>query len=308
MRALVYILMLLPRDIYQFFPMAGLLGSLMGLGLLASRSELIVMRAAGLSLVDIARIVIISASIVLFITVIFGEVIAPIAQRSAVKYKSNALSSGQTLHTSTGTWVRNQRDFIYIGSAPRYGHLKNITKYQFDQNNNLIASSFAAEADYINGAWTFNNIIQSQINKQQIVTAHYDKQHWGLNIEPRLLNIKEIDVYQKSLPQLYSYIKYLKNNDLSSVKFEFVMWQRIFQPLAALVMILLAVPFIFGPLRSATMGLRMLAGAVIGLAFYMLNQFTGPMSMIFEFPAFFAASMPTLIVASFGIYLLVRAK
>ncbi|MCK4608570.1 MAG: LptF/LptG family permease, partial [Gammaproteobacteria bacterium] len=58
MRVIIYVFMCLPGAIYQFFPMAGLLGSLIGLGLMASRSELIVMRAAGVSLVQITGSVI----------------------------------------------------------------------------------------------------------------------------------------------------------------------------------------------------------------------------------------------------------
>lgn len=308
--AFVYTLMLLPTDIYQFFPMAGLLGSLMGLGLLASRSELIVMRAAGVSLIDITVIVIKAACFALIISLIFGEVIAPIAQQKAERYKNAALSSGQTLHTTKGIWVRSNGDFIHIGSVYNYGHLGNIIRYQFDvDNNNLLASSVATEANYENDKWVFYNITESKIiNSRKVTTTHYESQNWKLNINPRLLGSEEIDPDQKSLPQLYSYVNYLHESGIKASRYEFAIWQRIFQPFSSLVMILLAIPFIFGPLRSATMGLRMLAGAVVGICFYMLNQFAGPISMVYEFPAFFAASLPTLIIAGLGTILLVRAK
>jgi lipopolysaccharide export system permease protein len=308
MHALVYVMLLLPTDIYQFFPMAGLLGSLLGLGLLASHSELIVMRAAGVSLISITRVVMISSGIILIIAIIFGEIIGPNTQRIATKYKADALSKGQTLRTNKGTWVRNQRDFIHIEAIPSYGHLENITRYQFDIDNNLITSSFAARADYQNGTWIFGNITESRLNKQQITTAYHGMQDWSFSVDPRLLGTTEIETNQKTLPQLHSHINYLRSNNLNANRYEFAMWQRFFQPLAALVMILLAVPFIFGPLRSATMGLRMLSGAVVGLGFYMLNQFSGPISMVYEFPAFFAAGLPTLVMAGFGTFLLVRAK
>ena len=41
--------MSIPKDIQIFFPMAALLGALMGLGALATRSELVVMQASGYS-------------------------------------------------------------------------------------------------------------------------------------------------------------------------------------------------------------------------------------------------------------------
>lgn len=307
--AFIYILMLLPTDIYQFFPMAGLLGSLMGLGLLASRSELIVMRAAGVSLIEITIVVIKTACIALIIALLMGEIIAPFTQQMAAKYKNTALSNGQALRTTKGIWVRNNHDFIHIGSASNQGHLENIIRYQFDAKNNLITSSLAAKADYKNNEWTFYNITGSKIiNNQQIITLHYDSQNWKLKMNPRLLGTEEIDPDQKSLTQLYNYINYLNESGINAGRYEFALWQRIFQPFSVLVMILLAIPFIFGPLRSATVGLRMLTGAVVGIGFYMLNQFSGPISIVYEFPAFFAASLPILIVAFFGTFLLIRAK
>ena len=306
---MLYILMRLPTDIYQLFPMAGLLGSLMGLGLLASRSELIVMRAAGISLINIARMVLVAAGITLIIAIIFGEIIAPIGMRVAEKYKADAISKGQTLHTDKGTWVRSQQDFIHIGGSSGQGQLKNITRYQFDASNKLIAVSFAKVAEYKNNSWVFNDVEETKINNDlQITTAQHKTQNWLLSIEPKLLGTTEIETNQKTLPQLFSYINYLHKNNLNADRYEFVMWQRFFQPLAALVMILLAVPIIFGPLRSVTMGLRMLIGAIVGIGFYMLNLFAGPIGMVFEFPILPAVCLPTILVFGLGVLLLVRAK
>jgi len=88
------------------------------------------------------------------------------------------------------------------------------------------------------------------------------------------------------------------------VRIEFDFWQRLFQPLATLVMICLAVPFIFGPLRTGTMGLRILSGVIVGFGFYILNQFFGPFSMVYQFPPLLAAGLPTLLFATLGVGLL----
>ncbi len=118
----------------------------------------------------------------------------------------------------------------------------------------------------------------------------------------------KIDSGERSIPQLYSYIKYLHYSGLRANKYEFLFWQRVFQPLATLVMILLAIPFIFGPLRTVPMGLRIIAGAVTGLGFYIINQFTGPIAVVYQLSPLVVAIMPTLLVTALGIVLLLRAK
>jgi lipopolysaccharide export system permease protein len=76
------------------------------------------------------------------------------------------------------------------------------------------------------------------------------------------------------------------------------------QPFATLVMIFLAIPFIFGPLRSVSMGLRIMAGVIVGFGFYILNQFLGPMSQVYQIPAVVAALVPTMVFAMLGAFLL----
>lgn len=300
LQALSYVLLMLPSDIYMFFPMAGLLGCIIALGLLASHSELIVMRAAGLSVVDIIFTVAKTASVLIVAMLIFGEVFAPEAQRAAIKNKAAAISKGQTLLTHQGVWIRDKNSFIHISYISNDKQLRKLTRYDFDNNKKLKTASRAKIGKHQDGKWIIEDIVQTSFLYNKTAVTKLDQQEWNLTLNPRLVGIAHVDPDQKNLPQLYSYIKHRRHTGLNVDNYEFSFWQRVFTPFATLIMILLAVPFVFGPLRSTTMGLRMLVGVVVGFGFHILNQFVGSMSVVYQVSPILAATLPTIIFAAAG--------
>jgi lipopolysaccharide export system permease protein len=118
------------------------------------------------------------------------------------------------------------------------------------------------------------------------------------------LGISNVQADQLSLAKLYAYIRYRQQNNLGAGMYEFAFWKRLLQPLATLVMIFLAVPFIFGPLRTVSMGLRVVTGVIVGFSFYILNQFFAPISQVYQIPAVLAAALPTVAFAILGAFLL----
>lgn len=303
------VLLMLPYDIYQFFPMASLLGFIIGLGLLASHSELIVMRVSGMSLVNIASAVTKVGVVLLLVMVILGEVVSPMAQSKAFRIKTAAISGGQVLLTRQGIWLNHQGGITNVGSVLNRGKLQNITSYKFDNNNvKLQTISHATAGIYKDSKWVFNDVVQTNFKDNNITNASFSKQQSELKFNPKLVGITRIDPDHKNLFSLYSYIKYRKQIGLDAASYLFAFWQRVFAPLAILVMILLAIPFIFGSLRSATMGLRMLVGVMFGFSFYILHQFVGPMSIVYHVPPLLASILPLLIFTIIGILLLSRVR
>lgn len=303
-QVIAYVTMVLPTNIYQLFPMAGLLGCVVGLGLLASHSELIVMRVAGVSISGIALAVLKAALFLSLLMLLVGEVVAPILQHKAAVNKAEAVSGGQALLTQQGVWLREQGNFVHVRTVVSYERMEGITRYSFNLANQLQLLSFASSADYHNGKWVFNDVTQTNLNGNHVAVTHFATQQWGLKLKPRLFDLTSLDTEQKTLPQLWRYIESMKQSGLNAANYEFDFWQRIFRPITTLVMIVLAIPFVFGPLRSSSMGLRMLIGAVIGFAFYIFNQFIGPFSIVYQIPPVFAALLPTLVFAAISALLL----
>ena len=308
LQAIIYVPLLLPGRLYEFFPMAALIGTLMGLGRLATHSELIVMRAAGVSKSQIIWVVIKAAIIMLIFITLLGEWMAPHTNYFASQYKNSAMTNNKIKNTRHGTWVRDGNNFLQIIKVDNNGKLIDINFYQFDENHQLLQVSYAATGNFVKGHWLFKQIKQSQFLPNQVVVREYPEQVWPVHLNPRLIGIAGLETDQQVLSALNRYIKYRIRSGLSANEYQFAFWRRIFQPLSTIVMICLAVPFIFGPLRSVSMGLRILIGIVLGFAFYILNAFFGPISMVYHISPLLAATMPTLLLGGIGGYLLIVSR
>lgn len=295
--ALEYVLLDLPKQVYQLFPMASLLGVVFGLSTLANHNELTVLRASGYSLHEITKSVTRAILFLLVVATLLGELLAPLAESYADTRKALLTSNGQTLTTRVGTWIRDGQNFIYIHTILGNSHLKGISRYQFDNQNHLISASYAKTGTYLHHNWLMQDIVTSHITLKKIETTRSATADWQLTINPKLLRIAQAEAEEMSLPQLYTYIDYLKTNNLNYTNYSLNFWQRIFQPLATVVMVWLAIPFVFGSLRSVTMSLRLIMGIVVGFSFYMLNQLFGPLTMVYQLSPFFAALIPTLLFA-----------
>lgn len=306
-QALLYVLLVLPRDIYQLFPMVGLIGCLMGLGILAGNSELVVMRAAGVSLWQITRAVLMAIILMVFFVTILGEAISPQAIFYAESLKASERSGGQAMATKQGIWLRDGSDFVHIKAVEMADQLIGVTRYQFNQQHRLTNITYADKAVYQHKIWQLQNISASIINPDNTVSVQkQDAAQWKMHLNPDVLKVAQIDADEMSINKLYELIQYRKQNGLRYNTVSLSFWQRIFQPLATCVMMLLAIPFIFGPLRSATMGLRLVAGIIVGFSFYILNQLFGPISIVYMFPPILAAIVPMLLFAGVGVWFMRR--
>ena len=308
LQSIVYVGLSLPSNFYQLFPMAGLLGSLLGLGRLASTSQLVVMQTAGVSVSQITLSVIRAAILMLIVATIIGEVLAPRLQYKEDNAKASALNHAIGLQAFGGTWLHDGRDFVHINSLVSQKKINDITIYSFDNKHRLILMSHAKEGMLINKRWQLSDVTRTLFSPKKIKTYQTPSFSLNLNIQPNLLTLTVRDPQAISLTEMQNNIHYLKSIGLSTSSMEFTFWQRLVQPLTAIVMIALGVPFIFGSLRTVSTSLRMVMGIVIGFGFYILNQFFGPLSMVFQLPPFLAAVAPTIIFAMVCVILLRRIK
>jgi lipopolysaccharide export system permease protein len=306
-QALVFVLATLPGDVYPLFPAAALMGCLIGLGRLASQSELIVMQASGVSKTQIALFVMYAALLMLVVVTFIGEVVNPKLEHFATRYKVQAQTDGAIAEVRQGLWVRDGENFIHIEQVLPDGKLISVLRYQLNQTQ-ISAASRAKEGSYQNGQWVFSDVFESIFSADKIVSQHFATQVWPITLDPDFVGIANIDPDQASLTELKRYIHYLNKTGLYTKPYEFEFWKRIFRPFSALVMIGLAIPFIFGSLRTKPMGFRILVGVMIGFGFYTFNEFLGPFSLLYQIPPFLCAFVPLLCFAVFDLILLRRAR
>ena len=302
-KAFLYVLTQLPSDLYQLFPMAGFLGCLIGLGRLASSSQLIVMRAAGVSVVRVAWSVVKAALLMNVVITFAGEFIAPSLEAYGEEMKSASLAKAGGYKSLGAIWLRDAESFIFIGAIDSGQEISNVSRFVI-KNNQLLSADYAPKGEYVNGHWVLQDVAESRFSANQIKKTHLAQLLLHVVFNPDLVCQDQKMVEQESVIRLYHIIRYRYEAGLQTGQYVFAFWKRLIQPLTTVVMICLGVPFIFGSLRQVSMGLRILTGVIIGFAFYMLNQFFGPFAMVYQIPPVMAALMPTVLFAAACVILL----
>lgn len=297
LHAAYYTFLTIPRDVEAFFPIAALLGSLMGLGTLASRSELVVMQASGFSRFRIGVAVMKTAIPLVLFTMIIGEWGVPQTEQFARNMRSIAQSGGSMLATQGGFWAKDGNNFIYIGKIQDARHLNEILIYEFEQRE-LKSILKAERAEYQPSAsgWLLKNIDKSLIGQDQISQQKHAEQPWQTSLTPSKLGIVSLKPESLSISGLADYVGFLKETGQDPKRFEITLWRKAFQPISMAMMMLLAISFIFGPLRSSTMGAKMVIGILAGFMFYVANIVFGNLSLVASWlPVPLGALTPSLL-------------
>lgn len=308
LQAFTFILFTMPYQVYLFFPMASLLGCLIGLGIMANNNELVVIRASSKSIGQITLVVLKVAVILILIVTLLGEMLLPKLVLLANENKMQAISAGQGLRTAKGTWLRYKNDFIAISNVLPGNELEDVYQFHFDEENNL---KFARHIDIVKAIkdqWKAYGVAQTDIFANETKVSSKSMMDWDIYINPRILNMSTVEPDEMTFSQLQQFLKNQKDSHQSMQSYKLAFWQRIAQPFTSIVMMMLAIPFIFGPLRSSTMGSKLLAGATVGFGFYILNRFCGSLSQIYQFPSIIAALGPTAFCALLGLYLMQKVR
>ncbi len=300
----------IPKDIETFFPMAALLGALMALGNLASRSELVVMQAAGFSRFKIGMAVMKTALPLVLLTMVIGEWGIPQTEQFARDMRARALSSGSMLSMKNGVWAKDGNNFVFVRRVTDDAKLNDIYIYTFDQHRNLTELKHANQASYSEdeSKWTLRQVNHSMISKDEITTSNRLSEKWETNLTPDKLGAVSLRPTSLSISGLYNYISFLRETGQDVSRFELTFWRKIFQPVSVGVMMLLALSFIFGSLRSVTAGARIVTGICFGFLFYVVNEIFGQMSVVYNMPAVFGALMPSLLFIVMIWWLLSRKR
>lgn len=305
-KAALYVLLTLPRRIYEMFPTAVLLGGLMSLGALAANSELMVMRAAGMSVTRITVAVLQGGLILALIAAVLGEVLAPPGEKYAQAMRSAAQTGYITLQSEHGFWARDGKNFVQIQRVLPGPQLRDITIYEFDDQLRLRSLIHADTGTYANGSWDLQGVRQSLVSEQGVSTRTLDSTEWRSLLKPDLLEVLSVKPEDLAASALARYVTYLDENSLSSDRYRLAFWIKIVTPFSTLVMLLIAIPFVFGSLRSAHAGTRILVGVLLGMGFYLLNQALNHVGLVYGLPPLLSAVIPTLLFAAGGLYAVSR--
>ena len=293
LHALQFTVLLMPRLAYELFPLAALLGSLLGLGTLAGSNELTVIRAAGVSVGRIVFSVFKVGLVMIAVVGLLGEAVAPHAEKYARNLRAEALSEQFSVNTDFGLWAREGDTFVNIRRLLPDGLLSQVFLYELGPDGQLLEATVARRAVHRNGAWQLQDIQRSRFHQDRVERVREERAPWRSSLTPEALKVVSIPPEKLSIWDLWGHIGYLKENGLDAKRYEVSMWNRAAVPFATAGMVLLAVPFVFGSMRSVGVGHRVMVGSLLGIGFYLLNAVFTRAGMVYGLPPAVAALLPT---------------
>lgn len=304
--AAIYVAMGMPREVEQFFPMATLIGGLIGMGALASNSELVVMQAAGRSRLNIVTSAMKSALLMVLFVMAVGEWLAPASETKAKEIRTQAISDGSLFSSDSLVWAKDGERFVSIGEVISRERLRDVSIYQFDKQLQLNLITQAEQADFDGEVWQLLTVSYTYLNPQQVLHKNVESGQWQSTLTPDKLSVVTVKPEALSIRGLLDYINYLKNNSQDPDRYRLALWRKVLQPVSVAVMLLLALSFVFGPLRSVSMGARIILGVLTGFGFHIVNQVFGSLSLVYAIPPVLGALLPSLVFAVIAAALLKR--
>ena len=171
----------------------------------------------------------------------------------------------------------------------------------------MLRSSFAQQALYQNGYWQLEDVVYTELAERSSSVRQAASERWDVELSPQLLNTVVMEPDTLAIQGLWEYAHYLNEQGLNADRYWLAFWVKVLQPLVTAALVVLAISFVFGPLRSVTLGQRVFTGVVVGFVFRIAQDLLGPASLVFGFAPIVAVALPALICAVLGFWLLRRA-
>ena len=333
--AIKYIFYRSPYFLEQFIPTGALLGAVVGLGLLASKSELIVMRAAGVSVYRIVGWVLQPALIFVLLALAINQFVLP--QSNQLAKEINDADSRSLVTSVRGYWTVQPRfastedgstqpdgsDILYIDYADVQGNIGEVKRWHLDNDGNLQTAIHAEGGQYIGREsldtandqpseqyryeWQLNNMTELNINQGfESSQAISPSDTLSLPFAPESVYLLTRKAEDLSLTQLYAHRQFMRQQGTRSLSHELAFWQKLLSPLSILSLVIVACSFVFGSLRTHSLGLRIVVALLFGLLFSYVQDLVGFVSLATGFSPMLMVLLPIIGSAILGGYLLKR--
>ena len=306
---LAYVALTLPSHAYVLLPAAGLIGTLFALARMSEHSEITVMRASGLSLRQLAMHVGAAGLVIALVTLAFGELVTPFTEEAAKGLRLKATRSIVAREFRSGFWVKDDRSFVNIQDVTADTQLLNLRIYEFDPAFRLTAISRAEKGTYAGpNKWELSNVELTRFEGDRAVLQKIPSATWSSVLTPDILSVLKIVPERMSALNLRAYIEHLRENRQKATRYEIAFWSKLFSPAAAVVMMILAIPFALQSARAGGVGAKIVMGIMIGLSFHFAGRLFSHVGLLNDWPALLSAGAPVVIAALVAAALLVRAE
>ena len=306
---LVLVAATIPGHLYELLPVAALIGTLFALAQLASNSEYGVMRTSGVSVLQVAGVLLGVSLVVASIVFVVGEYVVPRAEQLVTRVRAFSGSRPMVARAfQSGYWFKDGNTFINIGSVLPDGALKSVRVFQYSDATVLSRTLVAEDASFQRGQqWMLERVTETTFAGSVSVQQH-PQMAWNTVLTPNMLSVLQIEPERLSITGLWEYISHLRANGQDSRRFEVALWGKFFYPLATCVLMLLAMPFAQIQQRASGIGTRIFVGILLGLVFIVCNRLFSYLALLHEWPPALGAVLPGLIFLSAGALMLYRLE
>jgi lipopolysaccharide export system permease protein len=308
--AFKYILLKIPGVAYGQVSPVILLGCILGMGHLASTAQLVILRASGVSILRITWITLKNAILFLIFIALIGETVAPTLTTFAENQKSSALGKISLINNQDGFWIRDGSNFINVEKNIDGSLFNGITVIEVNQSNKIERLVRSESAEFDGSLLNMSDSRVFSIDNSGIIDeisvkerSYYNK---TVSFDKDLL--KSLSKEPKDLKtwSLVRQVQFLSDNKLRSGIFQVELYTRLVKPLTLIAMILLAMLFIFGSTRDASLGRKIFFGVAIGLSFELISRIGGALSLSYEFSPLLSSFVPPILVIFVAMTLLIK--
>jgi lipopolysaccharide export system permease protein len=300
-QALLFVALNLPSYLFQLLPVAALIGSLLGLGNLARGSELIVMRASGVTTTRFCTWLGTAGLLLGSLMFVVGEYVAPPLAGYATQLKVFAKFDQFNLTGNRATWVRDGNTIISVDQQSGSARFGGIKVFQVDPSRRLLSVG-RAESASVKGdkVWRLEKYVGTSFaqDAQSANVSRETERDVRTSLSPDFLGLAVAEPDMMGLGDLRSYIAHLQRNELQSQRFEAAYWSRLARLVAILLVVMLALPFCVGSMRNSGQGARTVIGVLIGASFVLLSQTLESSGELFKLPPWIVGWLPTALLAA----------
>ena len=294
-RVLLYVALSVPGHVYELLPLAVLIGTIFAFARLALHSEYTVLRASGASMARIAAAISLTGALFAVLTFVFGEFVAPATERMAQQLRLKAVAGVVAQQFRSGLWVKDEGSYINVKQVLPDNTLLGVRVFEFDGAHRLLSVSEATRGTYQGpNRWLLEGVKQTRFEGDRALASAPGKQEWRSVLNPDILGVLLVDPQQMSAAHLWSYIQHLRENRQKATRYEIALWSKFIYPLAVLVMMVLALPFAALRQREGGIGVKIVAGIMLGVAFHLLSRLFAHTGQLNDWPPAAAAALPSL--------------
>jgi lipopolysaccharide export system permease protein len=292
---LLFVLLTMPGHIYELFPVAVLIGTIVALVQMAAHSELTVFRSSGASQKQMVGALFRAGLPLVILCLLCGEIFAPPSERMAQELRLKAQNAEVTVKEfRSGVWVKDEHSFVNAKNMLPDTSLLNLSIYEFDDSYHLRSVTAAKRAVFVDdGRWELEGVAQTRFDEQRATVNNTSNMEWRSSITPGLLSVLLVVPEQMSAWSLYQYTAYLRDNRQKTTRYEIAMWNKLVYPFAVLVMMLLALPFAAHHRRAGGVSAKIFAGIVLGLTFHFIGRLFANLGALNEWQPMLSATAMT---------------